>query len=153
MRHRKSGKRLGRTAPHRKVLFSNMTASLIKHGRIKTTVTKAKELRRVAEKTITWATSLGDILTTEPEKLSKEDRAKKVHHIRMAKRVLRDRDILMQLFEEVGPRFTGRPGGYTRIIKTAMVRHGDGAPMAYVELLPEDEAGEAAEEVAESAEK
>lgn len=141
MRHRKSGRRLGRTAPHRKVLFSNMTTSLIQHGRIKTTVAKAKELRKIAEKTITWAVSLGSVLTAERDKLSNDEKAKLIHHIRMAKRVVKDRDILKKLFDEVGPRFVGRPGGYTRIIKTSTVRRGDAAPMAYVELLPEEETG------------
>ncbi len=141
MRHRKSGRRLGRTAPHRRVLFSNMTTSLIQHGRIKTTVAKAKELRKIAEKTITWAVSLGSVLTAERDKLSKDESAKLLHHIRMAKRVVKDRDVLKKLFDEVGPRFAGRPGGYTRIIKASTPRRGDAAPMAYVELLPEEETG------------
>ena len=141
MRHRKSGRRLGRTAPHRRALYSNMTTSLIRHGRIKTTVTKAKELRRVAEKTITWATSLGEILTSEKDKLSKEDQAKFVHHVRMAKRVVKDKEMLKKLFEEVGPQFLDRPGGYLRIIRTSGVRRGDAAPMAFVELLIEEETG------------
>jgi large subunit ribosomal protein L17 len=118
-------------------MFANMTTSLIRHERIKTTVAKAKELRRVAERTITWATSLGDVLTTDREQLDEAQRAKLVHHMRMARRVVKDREALVKLFEEVAPRFVGRPGGYTRIVRFSENRRGDGAPMALVELLAE----------------
>ena len=139
MRHRKIGRKLGRNSAHRKAMFSNMLASLVEHGRIETTEAKAKELRRIAERTITWATSLGDLLTADRDKMSPEDRAKVVHHIRMAGRVLKDREMLLKLFNEVAPRFVGRPGGYTRIIHHYKRRHGDGAPLAFIELLPEEE--------------
>ncbi len=139
MRHRKAGRKLGRTAAHRKAMFSNMVASLIEHERILTTQAKAKELRRLAEKTITWATSLGDLLTMDREKMSPEQRAKLVHHIRMARRTLKDKVLLQKLFEEIGPRYLGRPGGYTRIIRHWKNRRGDGAPLVFVELLPEEE--------------
>ena len=120
-------------------MFSNMVASLIEHERIQTTEAKAKELRRIAERTITWATSLGDLLTMERDKMTPEQRAKLVHHIRMARRTLKDKAMLRKLFEEIGPRYVGRPGGYTRIILHWKRRHGDGAPLAFVELLPEEE--------------
>jgi len=142
MRHRKSGRRLGRNSPHRKAMWSNMVAALITHERIETTEAKAKELRRFAERTITWATSLGDVLTKEPGDRSAEERAQFVHHLRMAKRVLKNRDALERLFAEVAPRFTDRPGGYTRIIKTRN-RRGDNAPMAFVELVDYEPASKA----------
>jgi len=131
-------------------MWSNMVASLVEHGRIKTTEAKAKELRRIAEKTITWATSLGDILSTERDKLTADQRSKLVHHVRMAKRVLKDKDILKKLFDEVGPQLAGRPGGYTRIIRHYRFRHGDNAPMAYIELLSQEETNEEPEEEAEA---
>jgi large subunit ribosomal protein L17 len=134
MRHRKSGRRLSRTSPHRKAMWSNMVAALINHERIETTEAKAKELRRHAEKTITWATSLDELLTKEPEQRSEAEKARYVHHVRMARRVLKDRKALERLFAEVAPRFTDRPGGYTRIIRTRN-RRGDNAPMAFVELV------------------
>ncbi len=145
MRHRKIGRKLGRNSTHRKAMFSNMLASLVEHGRIETTAAKAKELRRMAERTITWATSLGDLLTADREKMSAEDRAKVVHHIRMAGRTLRNREMLLKLFNEVGPRFVGRPGGYTRIIHHYKRRHGDNAPLAFIELLSEEETEAGAE--------
>jgi len=134
-------------------MWSNMVASLVEHGRIKTTEAKAKELRRIAEKTITWATSLGDILTTERDKLTADERSKLVHHVRMAKRVLRDKDTLKKLFDEVGPQLVGRPGGYTRIIRHYRFRHGDNAAMAYIEILGQDEVDEESEEKAQASEE
>ncbi len=146
MRHRKVGRKLGRNSAHRKAMFSNMVASLIEHERIETTHAKAKELRRIAERTITWATSLGDLLTMDREKMSREQRAKLVHHVRMARRTLKDKVLLKKLFEEIGPRYLGRPGGYTRIIPHWKRRRGDGAPLAFVELLPEEETGSSEKE-------
>ena len=116
MRHRKSGRALSRTSSHRQAMFCNMTVSLFTHELIKTTLPKAKELRRVAEPLIT---------------LAKED---SVAHRRLAFARLRNRTILGKLFTELGPRYRSRPGGYLRILKCGF-RAGDSAPMAYVELV------------------
>lgn len=116
MRHRKSGRRLSRTSAHRQALFRNLTNALLRHGLIKTTLPKAKELRRVAEPLIT---------------LSKEDSVAKR---RLAFARLRDQEIVAKLFVELGPRYKERPGGYLRILKCGF-RAGDAAPMAYVELV------------------
>jgi len=134
MRHQKHGKKLSRLSAHRHALWSNMVSSLIEHERVETTDVKAKELRRIAEKTITWSAALGDLLTKDEDKLDAEDRARKVHAIRMARRVVKDPATLQKLFDEVGPRFIGRPGGYTRVIKVRN-RHGDAAPLSLVELV------------------
>jgi len=122
MRHRKSGRQLNRNSSHRKAMFQNMAVSLLQHEVIKTTLPKAKELRRVAEPLITMA---------------KNDT---VHKRRVAFSRLRDRAVVTKLFNELGPRYKERPGGYLRILKTGF-RTGDKAPMAYVELVdrPEQE--------------
>jgi large subunit ribosomal protein L17 len=125
MRHRKAGRKLNRTSSHRKAMLRNMAASLFTHEVIRTTLPKAKELRRVAEPLIT---------------LSKQD---SVAHRRLAFDRLRDRDVVTKLFNELGPRFVSRPGGYLRILKCGF-RVGDNAPLAYVELL--DRPGAAASE-------
>jgi large subunit ribosomal protein L17 len=118
MRHRRKGRKLGRDASHRKALFSNMAGSLFEHGRIKTTEAKAKELRPIAEKLITLARKdPGDVAAQ-----------------RQAVAYLRSKDSVHRLFHEVAPRFTERPGGYTRIVKLGP-RLGDAAPMAYIELV------------------
>ena len=116
MRHQKSGRKLNRTSSHREAMFRNMAASLIKHELIKTTLPKAKELRRVAEPLIT---------------LSKVDG---VANRRLAFARLRDKEAVGKLFVELGPRYQSRPGGYLRILKCGF-RDGDNAPMAYVELI------------------
>lgn len=116
MRHRKSGRKLNINSSHRKALFSNMVSSLFKHELIKTTLPKAKELRSYAEPLIT---------------LSKEDSVAKR---RLAFSRLRDRDVVTKLFNELGPRYKNRSGGYLRIMKCGF-RSGDDAPMAYVELV------------------
>ena len=116
MRHAKSGTGLGRYSAHRKVMLRNMSASLIKHELIRTTLPKAKELRRVAEPLIT---------------LAKRD---SVANRRLAFDRLRDREAVGKLFAEVGPRYQKRNGGYLRILKAGW-RPGDRAPMALVELL------------------
>ena len=116
MRHRKSGVKLSRTSSHREAMFKNMAASLFKHELIRTTLPKAKELRRVAEPLIT---------------LSKVDG---VANRRLAFARLRDKQAVGKLFVELGPRFRERQGGYLRILKCGF-RPGDNAPMAYVELL------------------
>ncbi len=155
MRHQKSGRRLGRSATHRKAMWSNMVASLITHERIETTEAKAKELRRIAERTMTWATSLGTLLAKDPDDRSADEAAKYVHHVRMARRVLKDKSALDRLFTEVAPRFVDDDGkydgGYTRIIKTRR-RKGDGALLAFVELN-DYEIGVVQEETPEKAEE
>jgi large subunit ribosomal protein L17 len=115
-----------------------MVSSLIEHERIQTTDAKAKELRRLAERTITWATSVGG-LVGDNKKADAEDKARVVHAMRMAGRIVKHRPSLEKLFSEIGPRFVGRPGGYTRIMKVGN-RHGDAAPMSIIELVDYTEA-------------
>ena len=140
MRHRKSGKQLNRNASHRKAMFKNMTCSLVEHEVIKTTVPKAKELRRFAEPLIT---------------LAKED---SVANRRLAFARVGSKAVVGKLFSDLGPRFQDRPGGYTRILKAGF-RAGDAAPMAYIELVDRvisededlDEMEEAADETTDDA--
>jgi large subunit ribosomal protein L17 len=120
MRHRNSGRALSRTTAHREAMFRNMTSSLLRHEMIKTTLQKAKELRRVAEPLIT---------------LAKEDSVSKR---RLAFARLRDRDAVTKLFGEIAPRYKARPGGYLRILKCGF-REGDNAEMAIVELVDRPE--------------
>lgn len=127
MRHQKSGRKLNRNSPHRKAMFRNMAASLVRHETIRTTVPKAKELRRVIEPLIT---------------LAKEDG---VSRRRQAFDRLRDKEAVGKLFQELGPRFKERPGGYLRILKIGF-RPGDAAPMAIVQLLDQPVGEASAEE-------
>ena len=120
MRHRKSGRQLNRNSSHRKAMFRNMTCSLLRHELIKTTLPKAKELRRVAEPIIT----IGKVDSVAKRRLA-FDR-------------LRDKEMVGKLFSEIGPRYKERPGGYVRILKCGY-RQGDKAPMAYVELVDRPE--------------
>lgn len=133
MRHRKSGRKLGRTSSHRDALFNNLVTSLLEHHRIETTVAKAKELRGYADATIWWGVSV-QALIAKGDKASDAERAQIVHAHRMAKRTLRTRAALEALFGTVGSHFATRKGGYTRMLKTR-VRKGDAAPMALVELV------------------
>jgi large subunit ribosomal protein L17 len=129
MRHRNGLRKLNRTSAHRQAMLRNMCVSLLQHEAIKTTVPKAKELRRVVEPLITLA------------------KVPTLANRRLAFDRLRDRDIVSKLFNELGPRFAARPGGYTRILKMGF-RVGDNAPMAFVELVDRAEgetAGEAVE--------
>jgi large subunit ribosomal protein L17 len=135
MRHRKSGRKLNRNSSHRKAMFSNMVASLVTHGRIETTEAKAKELRGIAERRINTAVKVSELYSRGLDQLSKDERAQIVHAKRMARRVLKDTDALSTLFTDVAPRYVGRPGGYTRVLKTRN-RLGDAAPMAFIELVP-----------------
>ncbi len=121
MRHQKSGRKLNRTSSHRSAMFRNMATSLITHEVIKTTLPKAKELRRVAEPLITLAKVDG------------------VANRRLAFSRLRDKAAVGKLFSEIGPRFRARKGGYLRILKCGF-RNGDAAPMAYVELVDRPQA-------------
>jgi large subunit ribosomal protein L17 len=137
MRHQRAGVHLSRTSAHRKALFSNLVAALITNERIQTTDAKAKETRRLAERTITWARRLGDVLTKKPDKRTPEESARVVHAVRMARRMVRDRIAVLKLFDEIGPRYLSRPGGYTRLVKVGQ-RVGDAAPMSILELIPAD---------------
>lgn len=121
MRHRNSGRQLSRNSTHRAAMLRNMTASLLRHETIKTTLPKAKELRRVAEPLITLAKT--DSLAGRRQAFDR----------------LRDREVVTKLFNELGPRFKARPGGYLRILKVGF-RPGDNAPMAVVQLLDQPEA-------------
>ena len=134
MRHQKAGRTFGRRADHRHAMMSNLVASLILAERIRTTDAKAKELRRLVERTITWGTSLGDLLTRAEDKMSVDERAQVVHHMRMARRVCKHPEALAKLFRDVAPRFLGRPGGYTRVLKIGQ-RPGDAAPVSLIELI------------------
>ncbi len=122
MRHRKSGRQLNRNSSHRQAMFRNMASSLVKHEIIKTTLPKAKELRRVIEPLIT---------------LAKND---SVANRRLAFARTRDKEVVGLLFNVLGPRYNARPGGYTRILKCGF-RAGDNAPMAYIELVDRPEMG------------
>jgi len=133
MRHRNSGRKLGRNASHRKALFNNLVTSLLEHGRIETTEAKAKELRGFADATITWGVSV-HALVAKGEKATTAERAKIVHAHRMAAKTVKARPAMQRLFSEIGPHFATRKGGYTRMLKTR-VRKGDAAPMAFVELV------------------
>ena len=118
MRHQAKGRQLSRTSTHKRAMLNNMVTSLFAHDRVVTTEAKAKELRPFAEKLITLARR-GDL-----------------HARRQVERRIRDRDVQGRLFKEIGPRFAGRPGGYTRIVKLGH-RVGDGAELARIELLAE----------------
>lgn len=132
MRHRQSGRQLNRNSSHRKAMFKNMAASLFRHELIKTTLPKAKELRRVAEPLITKA------------------KVDSVANRRLVFDRIRDRDMVTKLFSELGPRFKDRPGGYLRILKCGY-RPGDKAPMAIVELMDRPMEGEVETQATETA--
>jgi|SRR5450432_860689 len=136
MRHRRAGVHLSRTSAHRKALFSNLVAALLTNERIRTTDAKAKETRRLAERTITWARRLGDVLVKKADRRSADESARVVHAVRMARRIVRDRTAVTKLFDEIGPRYLARRGGYTRIVKVGQ-RPGDAAPMSLLELIPD----------------
>jgi large subunit ribosomal protein L17 len=144
MRHRRAGVHLSRTTAHRKALFSNLIAALLTNESIRTTDAKAKETRRLAERTITWARRVGDVLTKKADRRSTEESARVVHAVRMARRVVRDRTAVLKLFDEIAPRYLGRRGGYTRIVKLGQ-RPGDAAPMSLLELIPDEGASAPAE--------
>jgi len=120
MRHRRAGRKLNRTSSHRRALFANMAAALIKHEQIVTTLPKAKELRRVADRLITLA------------------KRGSLHARRLAVSRIRDEAMVKKLFDVLGPRYLDRPGGYTRVMRAGF-RYGDSAPMAVIELVDRDE--------------
>jgi len=119
MRHKKKGRKFGIEADHRKAMIKNLVISLITHGRIETTIAKAKEMRSLAERVITYA------------------KGNTLHHKRLAFAVLHNHLLVKKLFDEIGPKYVNRNGGYTRILKTRF-RKGDCAPMAYIELVEDD---------------
>jgi len=121
MRHGNQGRKFNRTASHRKAMWGNMTAALIKHEQIKTTLPKAKDLRPVIEKLVT---------------LSRRG-SSDLHARRQALAQIKDADQVTKLFDVIGPRYKGRPGGYTRVLKAGF-RHGDNAPMAIIEFIDRD---------------
>ncbi|WP_165247423.1 50S ribosomal protein L17 [Paludisphaera soli] len=123
MRHKKAGRKFKRSPEHRRMLLRNLATALLEHGKITTTVPKAKELQPYVEKLITSA---------------KE--GFKLDPFRRSLAVLTNKEVAYKLFHEIGPRFSGRPGGYTRIYKLAKVRQGDAAEMAVIQLLGENEA-------------
>ena len=127
MRHRKSGRKLNRTASHRKAMFANMAAALINHEQIKTTLPKAKELKPFVEKLVTLA-KRGDL-----------------HARRIAISRVRDEAMVKKLFEAIGPRYEDRHGGYTRVLKAGF-RYGDNAPVAVIEFVDRDESAKGAED-------
>ncbi len=170
MRHGKSGRKFNMDASQRRAMMRSLVVALLKYEQIRTTLARAKEVRRMAERTITWGTRLGDLLGKEHDQLSAEERARLVHAKRMVRKALgvnppwrsaeerseikdeavgaeggaryaaRDQlDVIDWLFSHIAPRFVGRPGGYTRIRREAKVRPGDAAPMAIIQLLPEEE--------------
>lgn len=158
MRHQKAGRKFGRNSSHRKAMFRNLAGNLVMHERIETTDTKAKELRRIIDRLVTYALRLGEELTVDVTKLEEEDRrrvvAKRIHAERQIARFLPRRgvrtvnkdtreevDLIGKIVKEIAPRYLsrvreGRGGGYTRIIKK-LSRRGDNAPMALIEFLPE----------------
>jgi len=125
MRHGKSGRKLNRTASHRKAMFANMAAALIEHEQIVTTLPKAKDLRPIVEKLVTLA-KRGDL-----------------HARRLAVSRIRDEGMVAKLFETIGPRYAERAGGYTRVLKAGF-RHGDNAPVAVIEFVDRDESARGA---------
>lgn len=134
MRHQNKGRALSRNSSHRRAMFRNMVTSLIEHERITTTEPKAKELRAIAEKTISISLRLGDLLTKPKDQRTPAEQGRYVHALRMAARMIRTREVLHKLFGDVAPKLAGRPGGYTRILKIGQ-RTGDAAPMAIIELV------------------
>lgn len=150
MRHLNTGRKFGRNTSHRKAMFRNLAANLVAHERIETTEAKAKELRRVAERLITKAKRLGVIAYTPQDKLSAQDKARRLHVQRLVASFLprfgmikggdgKDKriDLVEKIFLDLSRRYASRPGGYTRIIKLGP-RRGDNAPMVYIELLSTD---------------
>lgn len=140
MRHRKSGRKLGRNASHRTALFRNLTSALLEMEKIETTEAKAKELRRHAEKLITLARrhALSTVEAAKDDAEKQQRVAARVAAVRQAAKTIQDRVLLEKLFGEIAERYLDRPGGYTRIVKVGR-RLGDGAEMAIIELIPEED--------------
>jgi len=137
MRHRKSGRRLGRNSSHRKAMYRNMATSLLEHGRIQTTDAKAKELRKVVERLISLGKRVPpSVIEAAEGEEQRALRARRVHAVRQARKWVANRDVLQVLFSEYSERYQDRPGGYTRITKIGR-RPGDNAPMSIIELVEE----------------
>jgi len=137
MRHRKSGRKLGRKSAHRTALYNNLVTSLILHGRIETTEAKAKELRAYADSTIQLSVDV-HTLVAKGDKVTADESAQLLHARRRARLTVKTQDAMDRLFQEIGPHFATQhskgKGGYTRMLKTR-IRKGDAAPMAFVELV------------------
>jgi large subunit ribosomal protein L17 len=149
MRHGNSGRKFDRNSSHRRAMLRNLTANLVLHERIETTDAKAKELRRVAERLITKAMRLGDVAFTAQDKLSADDKARRLHAQRLVSAYIprwgvrtakggetTKIDLVEKVFVELAKRFKGRPGGYTRIVKLGP-RRGDNAPISIIEFVGE----------------
>ncbi|NJK32098.1 MAG: 50S ribosomal protein L17 [Deltaproteobacteria bacterium] len=144
MRHQKSGRKFGRNSSHRKAMFRNMVTSLLEHGRITTTLHKAKELRGKAERAISIGVRLGDLLDKPKDQRTREEQARYVHAMREAGKVVREREVLRRLFEEIAPHYRTRPGGFTRVVRLGQRRLGDAAELAIIELVDLPRGGAAA---------
>lgn len=136
MRHRKDHRKLSRTSAHRWAMLRNLATSVLEHEHVRTTDEKAKEVRRVVERCITLARRARNLEGTKDEKAVEAGRLHLRRHVLM---VIRDKDVVAKLFDELATRFAERPGGYTRIVKLG-VRRGDGASISMIELLPAEEA-------------
>ena len=136
MRHRKDHRKLSRTASHRNAMLRNQVTSLFEHGRIETTVAKAKESRRLAERIITYA-KRGDARAAAATD-EKAKSASQVHARRLVARYIRSQDVVKKIFDDVAPHFADRQGGYTRILRTR-IRPGDAGEMAILELVKSEE--------------
>lgn len=146
MRHQTRSRRFGRTSSHRRAMFRNMTASLIKHEMIKTTLPKAKELRGVIEPLITLAKK--EAVLRQDNNLSQQQKNEQIVALRrLAFARIRNKEAVKALFETLGPRYLERQGGYTRVLKCGN-RFGDSAPMAFIELVDRPVVTEEAEEIA-----
>ena len=143
MRHLSTGRQFGIGSDHRKAMFNALVTSLMEHGRIETTEQKAKELRKIADRVITFAKKVphADLARLEGAELAAA-KAKRVHAIRLARRYIPNRDLLEKIFSEYSDRYASRPGGYTRIYKLGK-RAGDNADMAIIELVTEPYSAEA----------
>ncbi|MBN2344698.1 MAG: 50S ribosomal protein L17 [Deltaproteobacteria bacterium] len=145
MRHRKTGRKLGRNSSHRRAMFRNMAAALILHEEIDTTQAKAKELRGIVEKLITQASKAQDSIGKDQEKLTQDEKLKQFHLKKMVTKFLPQKyddgleesgsvDLVAKLFDELVPRYKDRPGGYTRVTRIG-TRKGDCAPLARIQLV------------------
>ncbi len=140
MRHLKGRRKFNRSGPHRVAMLRNMATALLRHERITTTDTRAKELRPIVERIITLGRRVQpEHLTEGTEEEQKAAAARRVHYIRLARRWVNDREVLQKVFDEYGVRYRDRNGGYTRIVKLGF-RAGDNAPMSMIELVEEGEA-------------
>jgi large subunit ribosomal protein L17 len=134
VRHRNLTTKVRGNSTHNRAMYQNMLLGLVEHGRIQTTEKRARVVRSLAEKMVTRATRLGDLLLKDRSKLEPTDKARVIHAMRVARRDLKQAEAVIRLFDEIAPRYLGRPGGYTRIYKIGP-RKGDNAPMALIEFI------------------